>query len=109
MVCNAAGAKPPRDVVLDDFDMKGVLTGERESRRKEMFWQRRADKAARVGDIKWVESSRGSGFFDLSKDIGEQHDLSKEKPELLKKMKSRLQTWKKQMAQAEPRRPFKNF
>jgi len=109
MVCNAAGAKPPRGVVLDGFDMRGVLAGEQESRRKEMFWQRRADKAARVGDIKWVESSRGSGLFDLSKDIGEQHDLSKEKPELLAKLKSRFQAWKKTMDEAEPRRPFKNF
>jgi hypothetical protein len=41
-----------------------------------MFWQRRADKAARVDHFKWVESEKGSGLFDLSRDLGEQTDLS---------------------------------
>jgi len=40
-----------------------------------MFWQRRADKAARVGHWKWVESARGNGLFDLSNDIGETTNL----------------------------------
>ena len=76
MLCRAAGTRPPRGVILDGFDMTDVLAGKEESRRKEMFWQRRGDKAARVGNLKWVESSRGSGLFDLSEDMGEQHDLS---------------------------------
>jgi hypothetical protein len=89
--------------------MTDVLAGKEESRRKEMFWQRRGDKAARVGNLKWVESSRGSGLFDLSEDLGEQHDLSEEKPDLLKQVKSRFQAWKELMTEAEPRRPFRNF
>jgi arylsulfatase A-like enzyme len=109
MLCRAARTRPPRGVVLDGFDMTGVLAGREESLRKEMFWQRRGDKAARVGNFKWVESSRGSGLFDLSADIGEQHDLSDEKPDMLSKVKSRFQAWKKLMAKAEHRRPFKNF
>ena len=109
MLCGAAGARLPRGVILDGFDMTGVLAGKRGSSRKEMFWQRRGDKAARVGSLKWVESSRGSGLFDLSQDIGEQRDLSKEKPDLLAQVKSRFQAWKKLMAEAEPRRPFRNF
>ena len=109
MFCRATGTRPPRDVILDGFDMADVLAGKQESLRKEMFWQRRGDKAARVGDFKWVESSRGSGLFDLSVDLGEQHDLSEEKPDVLNKVKSRFQAWKKLMAGAEPRRPFKNF
>jgi hypothetical protein len=86
-----------------------VLAGSRKSPRKEMFWQHRSNKAARVGNFKWVESSRGSGLFDLSKDIGEKNDLSKQKPEVLVKVKARFEAWKKLMAQAEPRRPFRDF
>ena len=121
-LCAAAGVRPPRGVVLDGFDMTAVLAGsaghdqarlrragKQKSPRKEMFWQRRADKAARVGNFKWVESSRGSGLFDLSRDVGEQHDLSKEKPDVLSKVKSRFAAWKKRMADAEPRRPFRDF
>jgi hypothetical protein len=95
--------------MLDGFDMTDVLAGKQESLREEMFWQRRGDKAARVGNLKWVESSRGSGLFDLSVDLGEQHDLSKEKPDLLNQVKSHFETWKKLMVEAEHRRPFKNF
>jgi arylsulfatase A len=108
-LCDAASVRPPGGVILDGFNMKDVLAGKQESPRKEMFWQRRGDKAARVGDYKWVESSRGSGLFDLSSDIGEQHDLSKEKPEILSMVKSRFAAWVKRMAEAEPRGPFRNF
>ncbi|UCC99170.1 MAG: hypothetical protein JSW66_04645, partial [Phycisphaerales bacterium] len=109
MLCSAAGVRPPRGVTLDGFDMTGVLTGKAKSHRKEMFWKRQANKAARVGDYKWVESDRGSGLFDLSSDISEEHDLSKEKPDMLNKLKSRFAAWQKHMAEAEPRGPFKNF
>ena len=108
-LCRAAEVRPPRGVVLDGFDMTAILAGKQKSSRKEMFWQRRADKAARVGNFKWVESSRGSGLFDLSRDVGEQHDLSKEKPDVLSKVRSRFAAWKKRMADAEPRRPFRDF
>jgi arylsulfatase A-like enzyme len=108
-LCRAAEVRPPQGVVLDGFDMTAVLAGKQKSSRKEMFWQRRADKAARVGNFKWVESSRGSGLFDLSRDVGEQHDLSKERPDMLSKVKSRFAAWKKRMAEAEPRRPFRDF
>lgn len=108
-LCRAAEVRPPQGVVLDGFDMTAVLAGKQKSPRKEMFWQRRADKAARVGNFKWVESSRGSGLFDLSRDVGEQHDLSKEKPDVLSKVKSRFAAWKKRMADAEPRGPFRDF
>jgi arylsulfatase A-like enzyme len=109
MLCNATGIRTPRDVALDGFDMTSVLTGKEKSSRREMFWKRKGDKAARVGNYKWVESARGSGLFDLSSDIGEQHDLSKEKPDVLESVKSRFAAWQKQMAEAEPRGPFKNF
>ena len=109
MLCNAAGIRAPRGVKLDGFDMASILAGKQNSPRKEMFWQRRGDRAARVGNYKWVESSRGSGLFDLSSDIGEQHDLSKEKPDVLSMIKSRFAAWEKRMAEAEPRGPFRNF
>jgi arylsulfatase A-like enzyme len=109
MLCRAAGTTPPKGIPLDGFDMTTVLAGKQKSPRKEMFWQRRSNKAARVGNFKWVESSRGSGLFDLSKDISEKNDLSSEKPQVLASVKARFDAWKKQMAAAEPRRPFRNF
>jgi arylsulfatase A-like enzyme len=108
-VLQAANVAPPADVVLDGFDMMPILTGQQTSPRTEMFWQRRADRAARVGNWKWVESQAGSGLFDLSADIGEKHDLSKKHPEILKMLQSRFAQWEKEMEQAEPRGPFRDY
>ena len=108
-MCATAGVGLPEDVAYDGFDMLPVLQGKAESQRTEMFWQRRADKAARVGNYKWVDSAHGSGLFDLSEDIGENRDLSAEKPEVLAKLKSRFAAWRKAMDASAPRGPFRDF
>ncbi len=108
-VCKAASVSPPGSVVLDGFDMIPVLAGKKKSPREEMFWQRRGDKGARVGNYKWVDSARGSGLFDLSKDLSEQNDLSQKQPQTLAHLKSRFSAWKSRMAEAEPRGPFRDF
>ena len=74
-----------------------------------MFWQRLDDKAARVGDWKWVDSKKGGGLFDLSLDIGEKHDLSVSHPEKLRELKDAFQNWRAEMDAAEPRGPFHDF
>lgn len=108
-LCAAGRAKKPKGVKLDGFDMTPVLQGKKKSKRTEMFWQRRLDKAARVGHWKWVESGRGNGLFDLRKDLSEKKDLSAERPEILKKLKDRFANWKQEMAVAEPRGPFRDY
>lgn len=108
-VCAATGAQLSKEIVIDGFDMLPVLQGKTASRRTEMFWQRRADKAARVGNYKWLDSVRGSGLYDLSNDISEEHDLSAEKPEILEMIKTRFAAWLETMENAEPRGPFKDF
>lgn len=105
----ATGAPAPEGVVLDGFDMLPVVSGEKPSPRTEMFWQRRRDKAARVENWKWVDSAKGKGLFDLSEDPGEEHDLSSEKPEILKMMEERFARWRQEMDEAEPRGPFRDF
>jgi hypothetical protein len=62
----------------------------RASPRSEMFWQRRGDKAARVGHWKWVESDHGGGLYDLSQDVGEQNDLSQSPPAKLAELAGRF-------------------
>ena len=105
----ASQVKPQQDIILDGFDLLPVLRGEKPSARQTMFWQRRHDKGARVGDWKWVDSNRGSGLFNLKTDIGEQQDLSATHPEKLKLLKQHFARWKKQMDAAEPRGPFRDF
>lgn len=105
----ATGASATENLTLDGFDLLPVLRGESKSHRSEMFWQRRGDKAARVGNWKWVESSKGGGLFDLSQDPGEARDLSAEKPEELRRIKDRFASWRQEMDEAEPRGPFRNY
>ena len=105
----AAGASLPEDVELDGFDMLPVLQGTETSRRESMFWERQGEYGARVGKWKLVASRRGGGLFDLSEDLGEQHDLTTELPDVLKRMQGSYESWSRAMADAEPRGPFKNY
>jgi arylsulfatase A-like enzyme len=106
---NLAGDKLPSGVVYDGFDMLPVLAGKKMSSRNEMFWKRRGDKAARVGNYKWVESAKGNGLFDLSNDPGEKRDLSAEHPDQLARLKNRFAKWEQDMNDAEPRGPFRDY
>lgn len=106
---NAANIEKPKDIIFDGFDMMPVLADGKPSPRTEMFWERRDDKAARVGNWKWVDSAKGKGLFNLKDDIGERKDLSKSHPEKLKELKQAFSGWKKKMAAADPRGPFKDF
>jgi arylsulfatase A-like enzyme len=103
------GAALPPDVKLDGFDMLPVLCGESKSPRTEMFWQRRGDKAARVGQWKWLQSGKGAGLFDLATDPGETRDLSAARPEVLARVKARFAAWRGEMDAAEPRGPFRDY
>ncbi len=105
----ATGTPAPDGLKLDGFDLLPVLRGELPSPRSEMFWQRRSDVAARVGPYKWVQSSNGSGLFDLSTDPGEEHELSTEKPEVLERVKARFAAWQAEMEASEPRGPFRDY
>ena len=108
-VLNLAGTQSPREVTLDGYDMMPALAEGAPSPRTKMFWRRKDDVAARVGNWKWVRSSRGGGLFDLSKDIGEAEDLSERFPDKLRELKAAFSAWEKEMSAAEPRGPFRDY
>lgn len=97
------------EIVLDGYDMLPTLAGRAPSPRTEMFWERRNDRAARVGDWKWVDSARGRGLFHLAEDLGERNDLSKQHPEKLKQLQEAHARWRAEMLAAEPRGPFRDY
>ena len=104
-----AGVAPPKDVVLDGFDMMPMLAQGKPSPRKEMYWKRRAKEAARVGQWKWIRNETGTFLFDLSKDLGEKENLVDKMPDKAAEMQRHFENWIKRMAAAEPRGPFKDF
>lgn len=105
----ATEAKAPDGVKLDGFDMLPVLRGEGKSSREEMFWQRSGDKAARFQNWKWMESGKGRGLYDLTKDVAETMDLSREQPEIAKMMAERFAAWRREMDGSEARGPFRDY
>jgi len=106
----AVGLPVPENLVLDGFDWWPTLRGESPSPRKSMFWKRRDLLGARVGDWKWVDmGGKSGGLFHLKDDIGERHDLSKEQPEKLHELKAAFGAWLREMEEAEPRGPFRDF
>ncbi|QXD25437.1 sulfatase-like hydrolase/transferase [Opitutia bacterium ISCC 51] len=110
-LASVTGAQRPEGVILDGFDWWSTLRGETESPRTMLFWKRQNRLGARVNNWKWVDMEGTSGgLFDLSKDIGEKHDLSKERPEILAMVKAEFDAWYQEtMIDAEPRGPFKDF
>ncbi len=105
----ATHASSPPGVHLDGFNMLPVLVDQKPSPRKELFWQRRSDKAARVNQWKWVESAKGKGLYDLSRDPGELRDLASERPDILQMMQERFNDWRHEMDASEPRGPFRDY
>ena len=107
----AAGAKPPAGVKLDGFNLLPILEGRGKSERKEMFWYRTSTDVAgaRVGNWKWVNQAGKAGLCDLSNDVGETKDLSRERPEILKMVKDRYAAWWAEMQAAEARGPFRDY
>src|SRR5262249_18748567 len=105
----AASTQSPAGVALDGYDMLPTLAGSAPSPRKEMFWEFRGQKAARIGNYKWLDSEQGRGLYDLSSDIGEKNDLSAKQSNTAADIASRWAAWRKQMDEAEPRGPFRNY
>lgn len=105
----AAGAKLPEGVILDGHDVLPVLTGKSPSPRKEMFWEFRGQKAARIGNYKWIESDKANGLYDLTSDIGEKNDLSAAMSDVAADVRARWTAWRKQMDTADPRGPFRDY
>ena len=105
----AAGATPSKEIPLDGYDMLPVLAGKSPSPRKEMFWEFRGQKAARVGKYKWTLAENYRGLFDLAADIGEKNDLTAQQPALAAEISAKWTAWRKQMDQTEPRGPFRDY
>lgn len=74
-----------------------------------MFWQSRNSKAARVGNYKWIDCPAFKGLFDLTQDPGEKNDLALKQPEIVARVQARWENWRREMDEAEPRGPFRDY
>lgn len=102
-----AAAELPAKKNLDGRDIWDDLLANRNPREGEMIWALRhrlgfSDVGARRDQ--WKLRREGIGpwkFFDVEEDIGENHDLSAQHPELVRSMISEVKQWSK--THTEPR------
>ncbi|MBI4579897.1 MAG: arylsulfatase [Planctomycetes bacterium] len=89
-----AGAKPPTGI--DGISMLPALLGKEQKSHEYLYWEfheRGFDQAVRMGNWKGVRRNGGQvELYDLKSDIGEQHDVAADYPEVLSKIESIMQS-----------------
>ncbi|MGN6133828.1 MAG: sulfatase-like hydrolase/transferase [Aureliella sp.] len=104
-----SGAKPPEDYQPDGENVLAALLGKSTaSRAKPLFWRRppdrpstpenpRPDLAVRDGNWKLVcdLDGRNAQLFDLSTDIGEEHDVASEHKPITNRLRKAVLAWNK--------------
>jgi arylsulfatase A-like enzyme len=106
----------PKDHI-DGESFKPALEGKNFKRTVPLFWHSPSARPYSTGDyncsavregnyklIDWYQNNKVE-LFDLSKDIGENNDLSKSKPEVTTRLLKKLRDWKKEInAEEKPLR-----
>lgn len=111
---SAAGVAAPDTYPGDGVDLTPVYAGEAQAERALFFhypnyaWHRsnRLGGAIRRGNLKLIERFDDGSveLFDLSADLGEQHDLAEEQPERAASLQRELAAWRAQVGAAMPTR-----
>ncbi|HEX3727845.1 MAG TPA: sulfatase-like hydrolase/transferase, partial [Pirellulales bacterium] len=93
----AAGAAP--DDHLDGVDLIPYLTGAQTTAPHEnLYWRFGQQWAIRQGDFKLLHQPQGGRqLYDLAHDVGEQHNLVTERPELARDLEQAWQKWNSQL------------
>jgi arylsulfatase A-like enzyme len=95
----AAGGQLPKDARLDGVNLLPYLTGENaEAPHEYLLWRYGSQLAARKGEWKLIKNHGGAvELYNLTADIGEQHNLAKEKPDLVRQLNDALEQWNAQL------------
>lgn len=97
----AAGkGKPHKAFPLDGIDIMPILTQKSQPVDRTLFWrvtQRAQQKAARIGDWKYLKDQNGEYLFHIAKDEGEKNNLKDQNPEIFNRLKAALEKWESTM------------
>jgi arylsulfatase A-like enzyme len=97
--CALAGVKTPDNA--DGVNLLPYLRGQKTTAPHDaLYWRFGPQKAIRKGNwslVDWRDfqkkTSSGWQLYDLSKDIGQQHDLAAERPEVVAELREAWQRW----------------
>jgi arylsulfatase A-like enzyme len=87
----------PTDRVYDGVNLLPYLADKSRTPHDILYFRNGYSKAIRKGDWKLYFNGRNNKtfLFDLSKDQGEKHDLSADRPDLVKELTDELNLWEK--------------
>ena len=99
-----AGAKPPKNRALDGKDVLPILTGDKRSVKRTLFWRRvgpngvETHRAVRDGNWKYVDTPGGKQeLYNLASDLGEKSNLADEQKTKVARLKRLLDRWEGQV------------
>ena len=101
----AAGATPPEGQSGDGKDLLPYLKGgNKDALHASLFWRFGPRRAIRSGNwkLQWNGDEK-QGLYDLSKDIGEAHDVAAANPQVVDRLMAEWKQWDAQLM--EPRWP----
>ncbi len=110
----ASGAVAVTDTKLDGVNLLPYLTGDNKAAPHEaLYWRFGQQNAIRLGHWKLVKHSlsQSTELYDLSKDIGETSDLSKEHPDKFAELEAAWKKWNSELVEptwGAPRANAKN-
>jgi arylsulfatase A-like enzyme len=100
-----AGLEPQRDRVMDGVSLVPLLTGAGAIDREAMYWHLPhysnqggvPSSAVRAGNLKLIEfhEDKRLELYDVTKDVSEATDLSKQLPEETKRLHALLDQWRR--------------
>ena len=84
------GIETKTDEPIDGLDQSALLLGKGPSVRNEFLYYTKQVQALRQGKYKLRKANKGLELYDMEKDIGEQKNLAKQEPQLVKKLLARM-------------------
>lgn len=93
------GAEGPAGVKLDGVDLMPFLSGKQKGVPHDvLFWRNGPNSAMRKGKWKMIVPGQGTlRLYDLSKDLGEQHNLAETFPDVVQGLKAEFAKWESQL------------
>jgi arylsulfatase A-like enzyme len=95
-VLAAAGIDSGKDAAFDGVDLVPLLTGKTQKAPHEaLFFRMGPQWAVRWKNWKLLEWEGTVGLYDLSRDVAEDRNLAKSRPEIVTKMRALYEEWEK--------------
>ena len=87
-IAQMVGGEVPSDRVIDGVNITQVLKGASKDAPEREYYLYRGT-SLRMGDWKLFQDRKGAALYNLKDDVRERHDVSKENPDLVAKLKQK--------------------